>query len=136
MAEPLWQQFEEEIAEEFGLTRVPGSGNQWYRKLDVDGRGLQLSLKWTNSLGITVDGEALREAIEACYGPEGSGNTPMWVVRRNPFRDQDVVMMLKSDFLKFFGEEVKLVQPSQARMEAKRKRARTPQLFREEEDDS
>ncbi len=130
-----WSEFETEFAKELGLERVPGSGNHWSRKMDVDGRGLRFSLKYTSDMGIHIYDDTIRENIEACEGLGGSGDIPMWAFRRGPYPDVDLVMMRKDDFIRLFGEEVKLFTPARAKLDARRKRASTPALLRDQDED-
>lgn len=130
----IGRKFEDDFAEEMGLDRVQGSGNQWHSKLDVRGRGTLWSLKATRSASIS--GDDFREAIMATFGPGGDGRLALMALRFFAESDQelDLVMMRKDEFFKLAAGELELtvqVSKSQERMA----RAAIPELLRQETDD-
>jgi hypothetical protein len=86
--------FEEELSEEFGIQKVPGSGNQWYSKLDLKGFAARWSLKSTEKKSISISQSTIDEAIKACYDLSGDSTTPLWAFRIGD-REHDMVMMRK-----------------------------------------
>jgi hypothetical protein len=72
----------------------------------------------------------MEEAIEACEGPGGSGEMPMWAVRLMNDPEHDYVVMRKSDFLRFQKEELVFARESKA--DAKRRKASIPELMRDD----
>lgn len=97
--------FESEVADDFGLERVPGSGNRLF-KLDLTAGELRLSLKHTDSASVRVDERMLQELEDATSGPGGAGahQTGALVVRIGALDRvvavidwQDLVALLKSD---------------------------------------
>jgi hypothetical protein len=134
---PRWQQFELDIAKEFGLTRVPGSGNKWHRKLDVDGHGIVVSCKYTqDTLNVNVLQEDLREMANVTSGRAGSGDLGFMVYRRNSFPNEDVVLMYKDDLLALLQEGAKPIPADNSKLANRRRRATTPALLRREEEDA
>lgn len=123
-------EFENELAKELGLKRVPGSGNQWHNKLDVKGRGTRWSLKATGDSGFRIDASMLREAIDACGGIGGTGETPVWAVR---IPDGDFIIMRSEDWIRFMKEDAEFSIP-QSSAEKRRSRARQTQLGRNAND--
>lgn len=119
-------QFEEDLAEELGLRRVPGSGNQWHSKMDVHGRDMRWSLKATDKEGYRVNREFFEENLRATTGLGGTGETPMWALR---FPFGDFVIMRKDDFIATGGE---FSVPASTSGQDRRNRASVPQLLREE----
>jgi hypothetical protein len=119
-------QFELDLAKELGLNRVPGSGNQWYAKLDVSGKGTRWSLKATGKKGFRVDDEFVEEAVAGLQHDE----VPMWAVRIEEVGD--FVMMRKEDWIRERKEKTFTIPATKA--EERRSRAKVPQLMREAND--
>jgi hypothetical protein len=120
-------EFEHDLARELGLQRVPGSGNRWFAKLDIRGRGTRWSLKATDDNGFRVDEGMLDEAINACESIGGTGETPVWAVR---IRAGDFIIMRADDWIRFMKEESFSIP--QTKSEERRARSKVPQLLREE----
>lgn len=124
-----WEVFEHDLAEELGIQRVPGSGSQWHSKLDIQGKGTRWSLKYTDEKGINLTRATLAEAILACGGIGGTGETPVWATRLNGM--DDFVTMRLSDWKSFFMEN-NAFKIEQSKVQERRARAKTPQLMRED----
>lgn len=124
-----WEQFENDLAKELQMERVPGSGATWHSKLDVAGKGTRWSLKYTEKDSITISKtKVIEEALAATGGLGGTDEIPLWAFR---IQDTDLVMMRKEDFYRMVEEEVKLIKPTKA--QERRARSRVPVLMREEE---
>lgn len=124
-------EFEEEMAKEFGLKRIVGSGSTWHSKLDLKGKIARFSLKFTKKKSFVVDQALIYEAVYACEGPGGDGSVPLWLFRVGD-EQYDMIMMRKNDFKMIFETDVKLISINHTKSEQKRKRASVPQLFRDE----
>ena len=123
-------QFEEDLAEEFGLKRVPGSGNQFHSKLDIQGKGARWSLKATDNASASIKVSDIVEAINACYNIMGSGDMPLWAYR---IQGHDMVMMRKEDFMEFQRGELTLINTQvDEKYQQRVARAHTPRLLRDE----
>jgi len=120
-------EFESFLADRLGLQRVPGSGNKWYNKLDVRGRGTRWSLKATGESGFRVTSNMINEALNVTDGIGGTGETPVWAVRVD---EGDFIIMLLEDWIKLVKEEGFSIPPTKT--DEKRRRANTPQLLRGE----
>jgi hypothetical protein len=111
--------FEKDFANRLGAKLQPGSGNQWFAKLDVKGRSFLWSLKSTTKASIRLTTDMLAETIHAVDGPGGKGgNTlPGMAVR---IADEDFVVLRASDFINLVREEVKIAPADKrtAKMEA------------------
>lgn len=126
----LGQQFETDLSTEFGLTRVPGSGNQSHSKLDLVGQGFRWSLKATRNLSANIKFSDIAEAIEACYGLNGTGETPLWAYR---IQEEDMIMMRKSDFVALQKGEIRAIneEKGKEKVNERRRLAATPSLLRD-----
>ena len=120
-------EFEHDLADELGLKRVAGSGNQWSSKLDVRGKGTRWSLKATLNNRFTINEEMLTEAVNVVGGIGGTGETPIWAVRLVDV--EDFIIMRKSDWIRFMKEEEFVVKQTGA--EKRRHTASVPQLLRD-----
>ena len=126
-------EFEKELAEEFAIQRVPGSGNQWHSKLDLSGFSARWSLKSTEKNSISIKRETIDEAIRACFGSSGAMEIPVWAFRIGD-REHDMVMLRKEDFKMLQAGEIKIIgEDIPAQIGQKRARAKTPFLLREDE---
>ena len=124
----IGRQFEEDLSKDFGLTRVPGSGNKWYNRLDLKGFGFRWSLKATGKRSASIKSDDIEEAISVC---SEDGSTPLWAYRIDGV---DLIMMLKDDFKSFaVGEHEVPIETSISKGSEERKaRAKIPSLFRNE----
>jgi hypothetical protein len=120
--------FEVEFAKRIGASPVPGSGNKWYSKLDVSGRGVRWSCKLTRKASYRLTKDDLSETFDATGAGGGDGSIPAMVLRVGS-PEYDVVVMRVDDFLSIVTERVTLMTESKA--DQKIRRAHTPILFRE-----
>lgn len=121
-------EFELDLANELGLKRVAGSGNQWSSKLDVRGKSTRWSLKATLNTGFRIGKDMLDEAVNVVGGIGGTGETPIWAVRLVDV--EDFIIMRKSDWIRFMKEEEFSIKQTGA--EKRRHTASVPQLLRED----
>jgi len=121
-------EFENDLAKELGLKRVPGSGNRWFAKLDIRGRGTRWSLKATGDSGFRVDEGMLMEAVNACESIGGTGEIPVWAVRTSI---GDFIIQRKEDWIRFMREETFSVP--QTKSQERRSRSKIPQLLRRDD---
>lgn len=131
MTKNLGAQFERDLSEEFGLNRVPGSGNKPGSKLDLVGCGFRWSLKSTANNSASIKSSDIAEAIEACFGLSGTGETPVWAYRID---GHDLVLMRKEDFKLLARGEVKIIneEKGKEKVNERRRLAATPSLLRDE----
>lgn len=128
----IGDKFEHDLSSEFGLDRVPGSGNQSHSKLDLVGHGFRWSLKATSNASASIRIADIEEAIDACYGLNGTGETPLWAFR---IRDEDLIMMRKSDFIALNAGDMHAigVEKGKEKVIERRRRAATPSLLRDDD---
>ena len=122
--------FEKQVAEFLGAEMVPGSGNQWYAKLDVgEAGGLLASLKWSTVDQMPRLTRLMNETRQAITAPGGAGiETFGAVILGGP--QKTTITMYLDDFARAFEEKITLTR--QSKVDAKIDRARTPILFRED----
>lgn len=130
MSENIGAKFESDLSKEFGLTKVPGSGNQHHSKLDLVGNGFRWSLKATRKLSASIRASDIREAIEACYGLNGTGEIPLWAYRIDEY---DLILMRKEDFIALQKGEINAINEEKGKEKVNRRRklAETPTLLRD-----
>jgi len=116
-------QFEDDLAQDFGLQKTPGSGNQWHSKLDLKGKGFRVSAK-SSRVQIRIDEELIDEALSGC----DDGSIPLWAFR---IPAGDFIMLTLEDFKSLVVGEIEFEVPIKKREERKA-RASVPQLFREQ----
>ena len=126
----IGDKFERDLSEEFGLRRVPGSGNQAHSKLDLAGNGFRWSLKATGKASSSIRTTDIEEAIDLCYGLNGTGETPLWAYR---IGEHDLILMRKSDFVSLQKGEVRAINDAKGKEKVieRRLRAATPSLLRD-----
>lgn len=131
----IGREFEEDFAEDMGLSVVPGSGNQWHSKLDVHGRGVRWSLKATRDHSFRVTEKDIKEMVLSVMGPGATGDIGMMAIRINAEGNypMDLIVMGKSDFKALAGGEYKLV--TETKSDAKRRAAHIPELLRGDDDE-
>jgi hypothetical protein len=122
--------FEKDFAEAFGAELQPGSGNQWYAKLDVRGREILWSLKHTTGKSITITRKILREAIQEATKIGSQGAIPGIAA---DVENEIFIVMRAQDFAMILAEDIRIVTAERA--EVKRARAMTPLALRREEED-
>lgn len=121
--------FEDSFAERNGLDKVPGSGNQWHSKLDLHGFSIRVSCKSTQMKSYPVNVGDIDEAREACYGPGGTGEIPVWAIR---IHDDDHVMVMVEESTWRRMTQENMVMSKQDVASARRERASVPALLRED----
>lgn len=114
----------------FGVKPIPGSGSQWYAKLDVGARELLCSLKHTGKASYTLSRSVLREAVQQATKMGSKGAIPVVGV---DIAGEDFVILRTDDFAALLEEDASFVpvKPS----DAKRRRASIPAILREGNDD-
>jgi hypothetical protein len=115
--------FEDDLVKDLGLAKTPGSGNQWFSKLDHAGKGFRISAKSSRSK-VVVDEDLINEGLAGC----DDGSIPLWAFR---VPSGDFIMMEKSDFLGFLTGEIELTVEVTDKRKQRRARADVPQLFRD-----
>lgn len=131
------REFERELADEFGLSVTPGSGNQWFAKLDLKGLRARWSLKYTEGNSFPLRRADFEEALSATTGLSGDGSISLFAVRMDGLPD-DLVMMWKNDFRKLQNGELNLIDTESkayGNAAARREKARVPVLMREDNGD-
>lgn len=123
--------FEEEMERRLGLDRVPGSGNQPFWKLDLSGLKIRLSLKFTKFKSVPLSADEIDEAVDACLGPGGTGDTPAWLTRSCASPDYDLITFRLADVQELFTERRTFFKESKAA--AKERTASVPPLLRDDE---
>lgn len=126
----IGREWEREFAAEMGGELVPASGALWFAKLDVGDRHFLWSLKATGKGERTIARDELREVVEACEGPGGTGDMPGMALKID---GEAFVLLRLSDFRHVVEEKIQYVKQSKA--DAKRDRARLPILLRDESED-
>lgn len=128
--------FERELANELGMELQPGSGNQFYARLDMRGKLLRLSAKCTKFKSYPLGVDELEEAMTAVDAPGGevAGTIPIWGIRVAHDPRYDVIVMRKEDWIRAFTEERKFVVQSKA--DGKRERSSLPALLRDTDEDT
>ncbi len=121
------------MAEEFGLSLVPGSGNQPWWKLDLSGVKSRWSLKFTGSSSFRLTQDDITEAVEATQGISGDGSIPLWLLRIGS-ADFDMVVMRKQDFMLMQEGDLQLIgsDAPPRKSDERRARSRVPVLMRED----
>lgn len=126
----IGDKFEHDLSIEFGLYRVPGSGNRPVSQLDLYGNGFRWSLKATDASSASIKKKDIAEAIQACFGINGTGETPLWAYR---IQDEDMIMMRKSDFVALQRGEIRAIneEKGKEKVNERRRLASTPSLLRD-----
>ena len=124
--------FEEELSKEFGIKRVPGSGNQFHSKLDAHGKGARWSLKATKNKSISIEQKTIDEAVDACFGLNGDGSIPVWAFRIGS-DEYDLVLLRKEDFIALQRGELNIIneEKGKERVNERRRKASLPALLRD-----
>lgn len=125
------RQFEKEMAAVLGADLVPGSGNQWFAKLDLQKLGtLMLSLKWTGKDGFVLTPKLFKEIYDAVYAPGGVGKDVIGGAVIS-VGDTPYAIFNLNDLVRILQEEITIGVQSKA--DAKVSRSRIPLIFRGEE---
>jgi hypothetical protein len=120
-------EWERRFAKRIGGKLQPGSGNQWFAKLDVGSRSFLWSLKATSFQSFRLTKDVIYEAARAVIGPGGKGGDTIPGIALD-IDGEEVVVLRLSDFLHIVSEEVKIVEPNKA--EQKRALAKLPKFQR------
>lgn len=124
-------EFEKDLSREFGINRVPGSGNQFHSKLDLYGNGARWSLKATENKSISISQDVIDEAVAACESLYGTGEMPVFAFRIGN-ENYDMIMVRKDDFKSLQTGDIKIIEvETNKKTEQRRARAKTPRLLRE-----
>lgn len=119
------RKFEEVWAELFGVKPQPGSGNQWYAKLDVDDSQILWSLKYTEKKSFAITPALMKEVEQEVTGATIPGIA-------TSMAGEQYVTLRADDFLRLCQSgNYKYVVPSRA--EQKRARSKIPTLFRDDD---
>jgi len=125
------KEWEAELSEEFGLSLVPGSGNQWHSKLDISGKGARWSLKWTSKDSYRITKKDIQEALDATRSMSGTGEIPVWAFH---FADEDFIMVRKNDFKQIQAGELNIVPQKRTKTALRTELSAVPILLRDDED--
>jgi hypothetical protein len=128
----LGKAWEEKVAKDTGGVVVKGSGNQPFAKLDVNGNAFLISAKATSFKTYPLGQAEMQEVIDAMFSPAARcapDTTPIVALRVaggefGVFRWSDMLALLADPKPMFRAQK----------NEAKRRRARTPQLLRDLEE--
>lgn len=119
--------YEIRMGKRIGADVQVGSGNMWFAKLDLAGRGMLWSLKWTSkeSFRLTkkVLGEAIREALK-------DGSVPGLMIE---VAGESFTVLRTNDFIMLMEEESKVVEEDKGAR--RRRRAALPSLLRDREEE-
>lgn len=121
--------FERDLAAEFGLNKVKGSGNVWHSKLDVKGNKALWNLKYTEKPAFPIKYTEILESLEACYGPGGDGSTPLWAAR---IPVGDFIVMRKEDFMSLNQNNSNYINEDRPQVAKRKAKAKVPELLRED----
>lgn len=133
-ANPDWspsrtgREYEKYIADQLGMQTVKGSGSLWYNKLDVEGRGLLISAKYTEKNSYALSSGVIQEAIAGASGVGGVGGetVPTLVLG---IGGEDLAVMRLSDLRGLLLSGTKLFEPSEK--EQKKSAAKVPRILRD-----
>ncbi len=118
-------EYEERLAALLGARIQPGSGNQWFAKLDLDVAEILFSLKHTSKASLSVTRNILSEVIHHATKIGSKGAIPAVAV---DIAGEDFVLLRANDFAKLMEEDAKFVPQSTA--SRKRHRASIPEALR------
>ena len=124
--------FERFWASIFGVKPQPGSGSQWFARMDVATTPILFSCKHTDAESLRVTRGMMKEVQDAISGPGGIGGDAIGAIATN-VAGEALVTFRAEDFLRLAqSDEIKFVTPSHG--QAKRARAKIPALLRAEDD--
>lgn len=126
------RRFERFFAKVFGVEPTPGSGNQWFSKLDVPGGAILWSLKWTKHESISITKALLRECDKAIH--EDGNNCIAGIAASIDDGGEVIVAMRWSDLQRILTTGEATMRPSKG--EQKRINSRVPSLLRDAEEDA
>lgn len=119
--------FEVEWALRVGGKSQPGSGNQWFARMDVPDLSVLWSCKWTDKPNFTLTPAIVNEVVNACLAPGGSGAIPGVTIQTSAFA---IVALRAEDFLQIVTDKMKWAP--ERKSDAKRRRADIPELLRDD----
>jgi hypothetical protein len=126
------REWEQEFANEFGLTLVPGSGSPWWSgKLDVSGAGARWSLKWTSKDSYRFTAHDLNEALEATGSLSGTSEIPLWALN---IQGRELVIMRKEDFKQMQVGELNVLPEKRTKTAERTRLSEIPILLREQDE--
>lgn len=121
--------WEQDFAEEFNLSLVPGSGALWYSgKLDITGQGARWSLKWTSKDSYRLTLKDIEEALEATGSLSGTSEIPLWALN---ISGHELVVMRKEDFKQIQTGELNVVPEKRTKTAIRTQLSNVPILLRE-----
>lgn len=124
--------FEDEMAKRLGLLPIPGSGSQWYSKLDLKGRMARWSLKHTTKDRFMVTTAFVDEAVAPTQGLSGDGSVPAWLIRLDSNPEYDLVMFRLKDVDGLEDAiQVTFADKTNTKASDRRERGRVPELLRD-----
>lgn len=123
------REFEVEHAKALEGELIPGSGNQWHRKMDVRDGVILWSCKSTDAASFRLKRDDIDEVVGAVEGPGGVDNAIPGLAIRIGNPDYDVVVLRKDDFLKLIEEDIRYLP--QDKSQVKRETSKVPELLRE-----
>jgi hypothetical protein len=119
--------WERRFAKLLGADLVPGSGSQWFAKLDVNDRTILWGLKWSkDSFKITKG--ILREVIKHATKIGSSNSIPGWGFE---IGGEDFVLLRANDFVALFEDGNYVIEPLASAQ--KRARSKVPLILRDKE---
>lgn len=128
--------FETLFAKKYKSKKVPGSGNQPFRKMDIEGNSLLWSLKATKNESFRITKKDLKEVYDAVKGSGGVGGTiipglAICFVEGDEPKPSDKIMAIidMDDLVAISEQEIKLFELSKSK--EKQSIAKIPSLFRE-----
>lgn len=128
-AQKAGRRFESFWAKIFGVDPRPGSGNQWFARLDVADGSILWSLKFTDDRSIRLSKEQMVE-VQRAISEQGTSDIPGLAFAIDGGAEVFVTLRAE-DFLRLLTDDVKYVTPS--RGDQKRYRAMLPELLRDED---
>jgi hypothetical protein len=124
--------FEGTTANAFGGELIPQSGGGWKLKLDVGSGSLLITCKSAptqESIRVTLDW--MREMVEACEGPNGTGAAPAFAFDFGSLPEPMIAFRF-SDAQRLFAGELELPAAKQSKAQARRVAADISPLLRGE----
>lgn len=122
------RQNEIRFAKKYNLEVVPGSGNQRFAKLDIKGKNILLSLKWTSKKSYSITLNDLQEIREAISAPGGLGLSTTGALVTN-IEGREIISLDLNDLIRLLETDSTIFEPNKT--DRKRATANVPSLFRE-----
>lgn len=121
--------FEKYFARLLGSQPIRGSGSQWTAKLDIRDGAVLWSLKHTDADSFRLSNDLMQEAVRAIYAPGGTGGDLIPGIALS-INGEIYTVLRGDDFLRLMTSEAPVYIP-QTKGDAKRSRARVPNLFKD-----